>query len=258
VGSTASADGTKIVYDVVGAGPPVVVVTGAFCDRSSSELLARLLSAQFSVFTYDRRGRGGSGDTAPYAVDREIEDLIAVIDATGGVAMVYGHSSGAILALEAAATGAAISRLAVYEPPYVSRSDPAVAERIREMAASGDREGAAVGFLSHTGMPAEVVAMIQHGPGWPHMLGLAHTLWYDLAITGEATVPVHLFSKINIPCLVANGGSSPDELRRGAALVADTLPLSRHVTCDGQGHGVDQQVVAPLLIEFFTTEPKPT
>jgi pimeloyl-ACP methyl ester carboxylesterase len=252
VDTTTSADGTRIAHEVVGAGPPVVIVTGAFCDRASPEPLARLLSAQFRVVTYDRRGRGDSGDTPPYAVAREIDDLVSVIDAAGGDVMIYGHSSGAILALEAAAAGARISRLAVYEPPYVSRSEPAVAERIRALAASGDRSGAAEAFLRLTGMPDEIVAMIQASPGWPHMLGLAHTLPYDLAITGDATVPVARFSKISIPTLVANGGASPDEMRRGAATLAAALPGAQHVTCEGQGHAVDHRAVAPLLIDFFT------
>ena len=120
------------------------------------------------------------------------------------------------------------------------------------LVSSGDRGGAAEAFLRLTGMPDGIVAMIQGSPGWSHMLGLAHTLSYDLAVTGDATVPAERFSKITIPSLVACGASSPEEMRNGAVAVAAALPAAQHVTCEGQGHAIDHAVIAPMLIDFFT------
>ena len=187
-----SADGTTIAYDRFGQGPALVMVTGAFCDRQSFRSLAACLEPDFTVHLYDRRGRGGSSDADTYAVEREVEDLAAVLAAAGGAASVFGHSSGAALALEAAAVGVEMRRLAVYEPPYTGDGKPTsgLADELRELAASGRREEAATRFLETTGAPPEVIDMIKAGPDWPGMLAIAHTLAYDITLSNGGVLPV--------------------------------------------------------------------
>ncbi|MGA7418450.1 MAG: alpha/beta hydrolase, partial [Acidimicrobiales bacterium] len=209
-----SADGTRIAIDRFGQGPPLVLVVGAFWDRSTPRALAAKLAPEFTVFSYDRRGRGDSGDTALYAVDREIEDLRAVIGVAGGSAFVYGHSSGAVLALEATARGLPVTKLAVYEPPYIiegTRARPAtLATRVSELLASGRRSEAAELFLIEgPGLPPEVLATMKAGPTWSRFEAIAHTLPYDLAITGDQGVPVADLAKITVPVLVLGGANSP-------------------------------------------------
>src|SRR5256885_6744806 len=171
-----SADGTLIAFERSGEGPAVIVVEGAFCDRGTSAPLAALLAPHFTVFAYDRRGRGDSGDTAPYAVARELQDLDAVIAAAGGSAFAYGMSSGAVLALEAAARGSAISKLALYEPPLIP-GRPDFAARLAELVAAGRKGAAAEYFMTEAvGIPGEVVAQIRQAPMWPGMERIAHTL----------------------------------------------------------------------------------
>ena len=191
--TVASADGTTIAYDATGAGPPLVLVVGAFCDRHTTRSLTKVLAPDFTVYEYDRRGRGESGDTAPYAVEREVEDLAAVAGAAGGAPNVFGHSSGAILALEAAARGVPMARLVAYEPPYIigdTRPRPGsdVADRLSALVSDGRRGDAAKLFLTEAvGMPAEVVSMIEGSPDWAGMTALAHTLAYDVTTCGPAT-----------------------------------------------------------------------
>jgi pimeloyl-ACP methyl ester carboxylesterase len=263
-----SEDGTTIAFERSGAGPPLVLVLGAFNDRRSKPELAALLADHFTVVTYDRRGRGGSGDTPPYAIEREIEDLAAVIGATatatpgndtgrgrGTGARVFGHSSGAVLALRAAAAGVPIAKLAGYDPPVaVLDGTPApgdLAARIAAEVAAGRRGAAAALFLAEAvGLPGEVVAMIEAGPGWPALEAIAHTLPYDVTITGAALSPA-LLATVAVPTLVVDGGANPVFLQEAAATVATAVPDAKHVTLPGQTHDEDPEVLAPVLVEFL-------
>jgi pimeloyl-ACP methyl ester carboxylesterase len=251
-----SPDGTSIAYQVTGTGPPLVLVVGAFCDRETTAELAALLADDFTVVEYDRRGRGASGDTGPYAPEREVEDLHAVLAAAGGTPYVYGHSSGAVLALEAAAAGAPVRALVVYEPPYSAEGDPGgrseeLLEQVRERVGAGDRDGAAAAFLGGAGAPDEVVAMMRSGPGWPRMCALAPTLVYDLTLTNGGLVPVERLSRIGVPTLVLAGGASPPWAERSAAAVVAAVPGARSEVVAGAHHGVAAAAVAPVIREAF-------
>ncbi len=253
-GTVRSADGTTIAYDRVGEGPPLIVIGGAFNDRHSADVLKQLLASRFTVYIHDRRGRGESGDTAPYAIEREVEDLDALIAAAGGSACVYGHSSGAVLAMEAASRGSAITKLAAYEPPYTADPEdptPPSDGGVRAAVDAGDRERAAESFMRLTGMDDNSVQWVKQAPFWPGMVAMAHTLPYDLALTGDGTVPTARFAAITVPALVMDGGTSPAWAGRAGASVAAAIPGARRLTVEGQDHGVDQAVLAPLLVEFF-------
>jgi pimeloyl-ACP methyl ester carboxylesterase len=251
-----SADGTRIAIDRFGQGPPLVLVVGAFWDRSTPRALAAKLAPEFTVFSYDRRGRGDSGDTALYAVDREIEDLRAVIGVAGGSAFVYGHSSGAVLALEATARGLPVTKLAVYEPPYIiegTRARPAtLATRVSELLASGRRSEAAELFLIEgPGLPPEVLATMKAGPTWSRFEAIAHTLPYDLAICGDQVVPAGRLATIGVATLALSGGDSPRWAGEAVDAVARAIPGSERRVLDGQTHGVSDDVLGPVLGEFF-------
>lgn len=249
-----SEDGTTIAHEVTGAGPTLILVVGAFCDGGTFRALARLLAPQFTVCSYDRRGRGDSGDTPPYTPQREVEDLDALITAAGGSAMVYGHSSGGALALDAAARGLAITRLAVYEPPYQldeDREGPPddLAARVQAEVHGGRPEQAAELFLAD--VPAEVMEMIKQSPDWPRMVGVAHTLPYDLAVVGDGPGPIERLARITVPTLAMAGGASPGWFRNTVAAVAAAIPGARELTLEGQDHGVADDVIAPVLMDFF-------
>ncbi|WP_228771821.1 alpha/beta fold hydrolase [Actinokineospora iranica] len=239
-----------IAYECLGSGPALVLVGGAFSDRDSARPLAGLLASGFSVHIYDRRGRGGSGDTPPYAVEREIEDLAAVIAAAGS-ASVFGMSSGGILSLRAAAHGVSMTRIAVYEPPFsATASVPAgFAAEQRARIAEGRREEAVEAFLAALDMSPEVIAAIRDGLGWGHLVGLAHTLPYEAAIVGTGAVPD--LSGVSAPVLVVDGAASPASMRAAARAVADALPDASAVGLPGQTHNVDVGVLAPVLRDFF-------
>jgi len=246
-----SADGTTIAFDRFGSGPALIVIGGAFNDRRSPHPLVDLLASDFTVVSYDRRGRGESANTLPYSTDREVEDLAAVIEAAGGLAMVYGHSSGAALALEGAVAGLPITKLALYEPPYTENEFSAEREReISAAVAAGDNDRAAATFLRLVGMDVATIAGIQHAPFWPGMAALAPTLPYDLALTAGGSAPER-FSAITVPTLALDGGTSDAWAGETAAAIAALLPNATRRTVDGQNHGVDQQVLAPILAEFF-------
>ena len=258
-----SRDGTAIAFDRSGEGPPVILVDGALSYRASGPNgpLAALLDKRFTVFTYDRRGRGDSGDTAPYAVDREIEDLQALIDQAGGSAYVYGISSGAALAMEAAHRGLAIEKLALYEAPFVvDDTRPPVPEDYRERLdglLASDRRGDAVRLFMSKGVrvPAIFVAMMRFMPAWSKLKAVAHTLPYDAAVMGDGQsgkpLPAGRWSSVTMPTLVVGGGKSPEWMRNGVKALADVLPNARHRTLEGQTHIVKPEALAPVLVEFF-------
>jgi pimeloyl-ACP methyl ester carboxylesterase len=258
--TTHSADGTAIAFDLIGEGPPLVIVGGATQHRAidrSTPQLAAMLAPSFTVCNYDRRGRGDSGDTPPYAVERELEDLAALIAELGGGASVFGMSSGGALALEAAAAGLAIERVAVYEPPYMV--DPAAPrppaehrERLAALARS-ERPGDAVEYFitKVVGMPAEVVAPLRQSPIWPALVRVAPTLAYDAAIMGDYSLPAERLAAIGIPTLVINGERSDPRLRRAARALWEVLPDVQHRVLEGQTHDLAPGAVAPLLQEFL-------
>lgn len=254
-----SADGTSIAYSRSGRGPALVLVVGAFCDRETTSALSPLLGSSFTVFEYDRRGRGASTDTPPYAVGREVEDLRAVIEAAGGSAFAYGHSSGAILVLEAVTRGVPISEAAVYEPPYtVDRNGDGASDQLLEdiqaALTRGDRDRAAELFLEGVGTPPEYVAMIRNSPGWPRMRALAPTLPYDLILSNGGAMPTDRLAQIAVPVLAMAGGASFPWAVPVAQTLAEVVPNGRARTLDRQSHGVDDGAVADALIDFFLPE----
>ena len=252
-----SADGTRIAFERSGEGSPVIVIGGIFCDRRRMAEVAWHLAQRFTAISYDRRGRGESGDTRPYAVEREVEDLGALIDAIGGRAMVYGHSSGAGLALRAAASGLAVSRLVLHEPPYgpddeVSREGArTLAEAVREAVEAGRCGDAIAHFLSALGVPPAAVEAMR---GNPEMLAIAPTMPYDFDVMGDfagGTIPERLVRAIGIPTLVLAGGVSPGFFRETAARITSLLPQGRHTLLEGHDHDAPAEVVAPVVAEFL-------
>jgi len=254
-----STDGTPIAYERTGSGPALVLVDGAMCHRAGGPMrpLAARLRDSFTVYAYDRRGRGESSDTPPYAVAREIDDLRAVIGAAGGPAYVYGISSGAALALATAATGAGITRLALYEPPFLAEVEDGTrlkeyTERLRELLDAGRRGDAVALFMRHVGLPEPMIAGMRAQPGWTAMEAIAPTLAYDDEILAGSAVPRDLAPRITVPVLFLGGGASPRSLQRAAKAAADAFPTAAHRTLDGQTHDVSPDALAPVLIEFFT------
>jgi len=263
--TTKSADGTVIAYDRTGDGPPLVVALGAFCDRKSFVPPASLTS-QFTVCTYDRRGRGDSGDAQPYSPDREVADLAAVIEAVSGSgagaagsgagAFVFGHSSGAALALRAAAQGVPMAAVVAYEAPYVIPGTRALAEdpvgRITELVSSGRRSDAVKFWMTDVVQaPAEVISMMEKSPWWAGLEALTHTLPYDLALSGDQGIPVDYLAKINVPVLVLGGANSPDWFHRTVEATSEAIPGARLTMLEGQDHGAPPEVIAPVLTGFF-------
>jgi pimeloyl-ACP methyl ester carboxylesterase len=252
-----SKDGTTIAFDRSGQGAPIIFVNGALSDRTAVAPVAALLAPHFTVFAYDRRGLGSSRDTAPYAVDREIEDLAALIKEAGGSAFVFGHSSGAVLALEAAAHGLAITRLALYEPPFIvddSRPRPPkdLAAQLAELVTSGRRGDAVALFLTKgVDMPAGAVAQMRNAPLWPAFEAMAHTLVYNTAIMGDFSLPAERVGSVKIPTLVLDGGESPAWARHAVQAVVDALPDAQRRTLKGQTHGAAPEILAPVLEAFF-------
>ena len=245
-----SADGISIAVEHSGQGPALILVSGAFCDRASSRSLAAGLGSQFTVYAFDRRGRGDSGDADSYGISREVADLAAVTRAAGGVPFVYGHSSGASLGLEAAARGVPMRGLAVYEPPYGAGATPEFSDELAELAASGCESEAASRFLLATGTPAETLKQMQAVPYWAHMSSFAGTLPYDVRLAA-AGIPADGLSGISVPVLVLAGGASPDWARDAAAAISTAVPGARSLLLPGQTHGVAQDVLIPVLTEFF-------
>ncbi|MGW6858363.1 alpha/beta fold hydrolase [Streptomyces xanthophaeus] len=258
-----SADGTAIAYEQQGSGPVVVLVGGAFMTRGDSAALAGLLAEHCTVITYDRRGRGDSGDSPEYAVQREVEDLDALIERVGGKAMVFGMSSGAVLALEAAARGSAVTRLAVYEPPFITDASrpPLPADyvtRLKELVKQEAYGDAAAYFMTAAvGMPAEAVAGMRQAPFWTGMEATARTLPYDGQIMGDTMsgrpLPADRWSSVTVPVFVGSGDAGAPHILTGArelAALADSFALQ---VFPGQEHNIAAQLLAPALTAFFTT-----
>lgn len=246
-----SADGTTIAYQHSGTGPALVFVVGAFCDRHTTASLAEGLAARYTVYEYDRRGRGDSGDTPPYAVDREIEDLAALVAEVGAPVRAYGHSSGAALVLEAAASGVPFEQLAVYEPPYVSGATLAVADELAALAAEGRNGEVVEGFLALSGVPAELIARMKAGERWSHMTSFAPTLPYEVRLCNDGTAPMARLARITAPTLAMAGGDSAGWARDGAPLIAASVAHGESRVLPDQGHGADDHVLIPVLTEFF-------
>lgn len=259
-GRVTSADGTVIGYDKSGAGPAVVLVQGALMDRADPVMsaIAAGLARWFTVFNYDRRGHGDSGDTPPYAVEREIEDLAAVIAAAGGSAAVFGGSSGAALALRAAAVNPAISRLALWEPPYhVDGTAPKLpagfASQLRELVSNG-RRGAAVELFMVAAVQAapDTVAAMRAQPFWPQLEAAAQTLAYEADVMGPRNeLPAGLLATVTAPTLVLNGGDSPGWMTSAGTAVARAVSGGVQAILKGQAHNVDPSAIVPAVREFF-------
>lgn len=261
MGKVASKDATELAYDRLGDGPAVVLVCGGSVDRSSNAPLAEHLAQQFTVYNYDRRGRGDSGDNPPYAIEREIEDIGALIDEAGGQAYLYGISSGAALALEAArAMPDKIRKLAVFEAPYILGDTrprpPADTARIyTEMVESGRRGDAIEYFMTKVvGLPDEFAAQARTEPWWPHQEALAHTLAYDATIMGDYEMTVERLASVKVPTLVIDGGESWEWMRKTTQALADAIPNASYRTLQGQWHNVDAAALAPVLVEFFSEQ----
>jgi pimeloyl-ACP methyl ester carboxylesterase len=257
-----SRDGTPIAFDRLGGGPPVIVVCGAMCDRALMRPTAEELAKHFTVFNYDRRGREDSGDTAPWAVEREIEDIGALINEAGGTASVYGHSSGAGLVLHAAAHGLPIAKIALHDPPYSPDGDEEARRISREYGEnlkavlSEDRRGDAVElFMALVGMPQEMVEGMRQTPSWAGLEAMAPTLAYDSEIMGDVarggTIPLDQARGVTVPALVLTGGADYPWMTEVGRQIADALPNGRHRVLEGQEHAVPPEVLVPVLAEFF-------
>lgn len=252
-----SADGTSIAYDKLGAGPAVVLVCGGSVDRMSNAQLAALLAENYTVYNYDRRGRGDSGDAEVYAVEREFEDLDAIIGVAGGSAHAYGTSSGAALAVLATAAGRSVNRLALWEPPYIlegtrERPPANTPDIYRKFVAEGRRDAAAEYFMAKVvGLPAEFVAMAKESPWWPAQEAIAHTLAYDATVMGDYSVPTDALQKITVPTQVLTGGAAEEWMALGNQAIVEHLADGSQRILPDQQHNVDAAVLAPALKEFF-------
>src|SRR3989441_12229406 len=266
-----SKDGTPCAFDERGGGPAILLLAGATATRLAEASLAAALAPHFTVFAYDRRGRGESGDTAPYAVEREVEDIDALINEAGGSAFVFGHSSGAVLALEAARLlPTRITKLAVYEPPFIidDSRPPAPQDyvpHLMELVSSGRRGEAVKYFMAEVGAPAEMIAQMRQSPMWPGLEAVAHTLAYDITIIGNTQrgdpLPLRKWASVTVPTLVMDGtvflgrGESHVFLRHGADELATILPDAHRRTLEGQDHGPADEVLVPALKAFSSSSP---
>jgi pimeloyl-ACP methyl ester carboxylesterase len=258
-----SADGTSIAYDSAGDGPPVILVDGAFGSRSMgpNQALAKELATDFTVITYDRRGRGESGDAPRSSFEPEVEDIAAVLEAVGGSACLYGISSGGALALEAACRLSGIARLALYEVPYVVDGTRAPVPRdylahLDGLLAAGRRADAVRYFMrTGVGVPPAVVAMMRFMPAWRKLKAVAHTLPYDTILIVDnqegRPLPAERWAGATQPTLVVSGGKSPEWTRNAMSALARTLPDAEHDTLEGQTHLVKAKALAPVLRAFF-------
>jgi pimeloyl-ACP methyl ester carboxylesterase len=254
-----SKDGTSIAYDQSGTGFPLILVDGALCSRAFGPMagFAKLLSQDFTVINYDRRGRNESGDTQPYEADREIEDIEALIKQVGGSASIMGISSGAALALAAAARGLNIPKLALYEPPFLVDDEghhpPADALQQLKTLVAADRRSDTVKFFlkDMIGLPGIALFFMKLMPVWSKLKAVAHTLPYDITILGNFSLPEAKAASIKIPTLISGGDKSQVNLQHAVKKLAEVMPNSRLQILKGQTHNVSPKVLAPVLTEFF-------
>lgn len=254
-----SKDGTSIAYEKSGSGEPLILIDGALCYRSFGPMkkFASLLSNNFTVYWYDRRGRGDSGDSPNYSPDREVEDIEALINEAGRPAFLLGLSSGAALAIRAAEKKLNIKKMALYEPPYVwdkNSGKPAVDHEaeLKKILATGNRSKAVKYFMvTMVGAPAIAAFIMQLMPMWKKLKGVAHTLPYDSAIMGNWSVPEERVSSIAIPALVSGGGKSPANLQDPVKLIAKLLPNGTLKILEGQTHNIKAEVLIPVVLDFF-------
>ncbi|HKX72603.1 MAG TPA: alpha/beta hydrolase [Candidatus Saccharimonadales bacterium] len=254
-----SKDGTVIAYEKTGTGPALILVGGGLCDRktaASGMPMAQHLASHFTVCSYDRRGRGDSGDTLPYAVEREIEDISALITQAGGSAYIYGMSSGGILSIKAVLAGLPITKLVVYEPPFSIDTKHAsewiaYTAQLKVLIENNDRANAIKLFMTTAGMPKILISLLRYTPIWGKILPLAPTLVYDAAIVGDRMLPYTELAKITIPAIVIDGGNSPANMLDSARALAGALPNGQHRTLEGQTHNVNAKVLATALTELL-------
>jgi len=258
-----STDGTAIVFERTGSGPALILVDGAMCGMTfgPSAKLAKVLSPHFTVYRYDRRGRGASGDTQPYSVEREVEDIAALIAHAGGSASLLGLSSGGALALHAAASGLPVVQVVAYEPPYVGEEGAAGAEahepRLRQLVAEGKRGSAITYFMRDmVKAPAFVPVMMRLMPWiWGKLVAVAHTLPYDAAVMTEFRIPRARFATIDRRVLVLNGSKTDPRLKTAARGVAATIRGAAHEELAGQTHNVSPAALAPAVMRFAAAAP---
>ena len=255
-----SKDGTIIAYNKVGSGSPVILVDGAFCSSSFGPMpkLTSLLSKHFTVINYDRRGRGESGDNPAYAVEREIDDIKALLGVIGGSAALFGMSSGAALAIKAVIKGLNISKLALYEPPFVSiensNHQPPIDNQaqLKAFIASNQRNAAVIYYFKRViGIPSFVVAIMRLLPMWSKLKAVANSLPYDSAIMGSFDLSHERLDSILIPTLVLGGTKSPKALQFAVFAVGESISQSKVSMLKGQNHNVSVKVLAPFLVNFF-------
>jgi pimeloyl-ACP methyl ester carboxylesterase len=262
---TRSKDGTLIAFDEIGQGPPLLLVDGALCYRGFGPMkeIAGLLKDHFTVYIYDRRGRGDSGDTTPWSLDREVEDIEALLHETGGSAFVMGLSSGAALSLEAARRGAPIRRLALFEAPFVvddkyPRMGDDYLPQLKALVAADQRGAAVKQFMRRVGVPGLMLGVMPLLPMWKKLKAVAPTLVYDISIVEPfqqgRPLPADRWSGMTVPTLVIDGGKSPAWMRSGMRALASAIPGARYETLPGQTHMVKAGVLAPVLAGFFSGE----
>ncbi|WP_437964270.1 alpha/beta hydrolase [Sorangium sp. So ce260] len=253
-----SKDGTMLAYDVHGSGPALIYITGASCFRSFKPIRqdAREFAKEFTVYSYDRRGRGDSGDTPPYSVEREVDDIEAMIDAAGGRANLYGHSSGAVLALEAALRlGDKVNRVVMYDPAYVHDEAEKLTygqlgQKVQKLLDGGKNKEAMISFLKGIGMPGIFVWLLPLFPGWKTMVALAPTLAYDIALTRDLP-PVDRAAQVAVPTQVIVGEKSPAGMRDVAGQLTKAIPGARFELLAGQDHMVSAKALLPVLSRFL-------
>ena len=258
--SVTSRDGTRIAYEKTGNGPALIIVNGALSHRKlyGDTALQRMLAQHFTTYTYDRRGRGESADVQPYAVEREIEDIEALINDAGGQAYLYGISSGAVLALRTAATlgPTKVTKLALYEPPYGQETQEFEQQKqqVNAIIKSGTPGEAAAFFLAELGTPPDALEGMKASPEWDAIKKIDFTLAYDFEVLGNGTVPADIASTIAVPTLVMDGEKSMDFMHATADQVAKLVPNAQRKTLPGQTHQAEAGAVAPVLIAFLAAD----